>query len=298
MTPDDRSEAQTDDVLEELSSGQSRLIGPFDNLVDIPWWLLLAIGVAMYIVYLILTDEQTRATFWFISGQKPDALAAGRLFFRGIVVTLTVTVIAYSLALVIGLIFGLMRSSSNVIAYNIASLYVEVVRGIPMLVLLLYIAFALTPLFVNALNRVGVPISTRDIPNVVRAIAALAIGYGAFSAEIFRAGIQSIEKGQFEAASALGMSYFQLMRLVILPQAIRRILPALGNDFIAMVKDSSLVAILGVQDLTQLTRLYYSANFLYMQSLTMLAFMYLVLVVSLTRLVRFMEQRLQRAYAR
>ena len=191
-----------------------------------------------------------------------------------------------------------MRSSSNVILYNVSSLYVEIIRGIPMLVLLLYIAFALTPIFVNLLNRIGIPISTRDIPNVVRAIGALAIGYGAFTAEIFRAGIQSIEKGQFEAASALGMSYFQTMRLVILPQAVRRILPALGNDFIAMVKDSSLVAILGVQDITQLTRLYYSSNFLYMQSLTMLAFMYLLLVVTLTRLVRWMEHRLQRAYAR
>src|SRR5690606_18277974 len=91
--------------------------------------------------------------------------------------------------------------------------------------------------------------------------------------------------------------YFQTMRLVVLPQAIRRILPALGNDFISMVKDSSLVAILGVQDLTQLTRLYYSSNFLYMQSLTMLAFMYLILVVLLTRLVRMMEASLHRAYA-
>jgi polar amino acid transport system permease protein len=132
----------------------------------------------------------------------------------------------------------------------------------------------------------------------MRAIIALAIGYGAFSGEIFRAGIQSIERGQYEAARALGMGYFSTMRLVILPQAIRRILPPLGNDFIAMVKDSSLVAILGVQDLTQLTRLYYSGNFLYMQSLTMLAFMYLVLVVILTRLVRWMEHRLNRGYAR
>ncbi len=287
------------DVIDEIpSSGQSKLIGPLDNLVDLPWWLLLAIAVALYIIYLIVTDEQMRSTFWFISGQKPGSLAAGRFLFKGITVTLTVTVAAYSLSLVIGLVLGLMRSSSNVFAYNISSLYVEIVRGIPMLVLLLYIAFALTPLFVNMLNSIGVPISTRDIPNVVRAIIALAIGYGAFTAEIFRAGIQSIEKGQFEASSALGMSYFQTMRLVILPQAIRRILPALGNDFIAMVKDSSLVAILGVQDLTQLTRLYYSGNFLYMQSLTMLAFMYLLLVVSLTRLVRAMEVRLQKAYAR
>jgi polar amino acid transport system permease protein len=193
---------------------------------------------------------------------------------------------------------GLMRTSSNPILYNLSSFYVEVVRGIPMLVLLLYIAFALTPIVVNALNTLGLPITTRDVPGEMRAIIALGMGYGAFSAEIFRAGIQSIERGQHEAARALGMNYWQTMRLVVLPQAIRRILPALGNDFISMVKDSSLVAILGVQDLTQLTRLYYSGNFLYMQSLTMLAFMYLVLVVLLTRLVRFMELRLQRGYRR
>lgn len=288
----------SDEILDKRSNGRSKLIGPLDNLVDMPWWLLIAIGIAMYIIFLIVTEEQMRQTFWFISGQRPRSIAVGEFFFRGIAVTLTVTIAGYSLALVIGLVVGLMRSSSNIILYNIASFYVEIIRGIPMLVLLLYIAFALTPIFVDALNRVGVPISTRDIPNVVRAIVALAIGYGAFTAEIFRAGIQSIEKGQFEASSALGMSYFQTMRLIILPQAVRRILPALGNDFIAMVKDSSLVAILGVQDITQLTRLYYSANFLYMQSLTMLAFMYLLLVVTLTRLVRMMEHRLQRAYAR
>ena len=167
-----------------------------------------------------------------------------------------------------------------------------------MLVLLLYVAFALTPLVVNGLSELGVPISTRDVPGEMRAIFALALGYGAFSAEIFRAGIQSIEKGQHEAARALGMSYFQTMRFVILPQAIRRVLPPLGNDFIAIIKDSSLVAILGVQDMTQLTRLYYSGNFLYMQSLTMLAFMYLILVVLLTRGVRYLEHRMQQGHAR
>jgi polar amino acid transport system permease protein len=247
---------------------------------------------------LIITDESTRKTFWFISGQNPEDLSAGRVLFRGIVVTLTVAIGAYTLALIIGLTFGIMRSSKNPILYNIASFYVELTRGVPMLVLLLYIAFALTPLFANLLNLVGIPITTRDIPNEVRAMVALAVGYGAFSAEIFRAGIQSIEQGQIEAARALGMHSFQSMRFIILPQAVRRILPALGNDFVSMVKDSSLVAILGVQDMTQLTRLYYSANFLYMQSLTMLAFMYLILVVLLTRLVRLMEARLQRAYSR
>lgn len=278
---------------EENPDGRSRLVGPFDSMSTWPWWLLLAIAGALYIIFLIITDDQMRKTFWFISGQTPEALGIGRVVFKGIAVSLVVSICAYALALSIGLVMGLMRTSSNPILYNIASFYVEIVRGIPMLVLLLYIAFALTPIFVRFLNVLGIPISTRDIPGVVRAMTALAIGYGAFSAEIFRAGIQSVEKGQHEAARALGMNYFQTMRLIVLPQAVRRVLPALGNDFIAMVKDSSLVAILGVQDMTQLTRLYYSGNFLYMQALTMLAFMYLVMIVLLTRVVRWMEHRLQ-----
>lgn len=282
----------------EVRNGQSRLLGSFDNLSKWPWWLLVAILIALYIVFLIITDTETQNTFWYISGQKPEDLLRGQIVFKGIAVTLSVAVSAYCCAILIGLTFGLMRSSTNPFFYNIASFYVEIMRGIPILVLLLYVAFALTSFIVAVFNAIGIAITTRSIPLEVRAIIALALGYGAFSAEIFRAGIQSIERGQHEAAEALGMSYFQKMRLIILPQAIRRILPALGNDFIAMVKDSSLVAILGVQDLTQLTRLYYSANFLYMQSLTMLAFIYLIMVVLLTRFVRWMESRLQRAYVR
>ncbi len=277
-------------------TGRARILGSFDHISEWPWWLLIAIALGLYIILLIVTNEQMQKTFWFIAGQTPADLLSGHIVFKGITITLTVAVAAYSCAIVIGLIFGLMRTASNPFLYNLASFYVELIRGIPMLVLLLYVAFALTPIFVNALNSLGIGISTRDIPGEVRAIAALALGYGAFSAEIFRAGIQSIEKGQYEAARALGMNYFQTMRFIILPQAVRRILPALGNDFISMVKDSSLVAILGVQDLTQLTRLYYSGNFLYMQSLTMLAFIYLILVVLMTRLVRLLEGHLQRAY--
>ncbi len=280
------------------ASNRSRIFGFGDTLAELPWWLLIAITAALYMIFLIITDEVTRKTFWFISGQTPEALSVGRILFKGITVTLTVAIGAYLLAVSIGLTFGLMRSSKNPFLYNFASLYVELTRGVPMLVLLLYIAFALTPLVVNFLNTLGLPITTRNVPGEVRAMIALAIGYGAFSAEIFRGGIQSVEHGQYEAANALGMGYFSTMRYIVLPQAIRRVLPALGNDFISMVKDSSLVAILGIQDLTQLTRLYYSGNFLYMQSLTMLAFIYLLLVVTLTRVVRLMEARLQRAYAR
>jgi polar amino acid transport system permease protein len=284
--------------LSEKPPGSSRILGAWGDLSEWPWWLLVAVALGIYIVYLIITDLQMNKTFWFISGQTPEELARGDVLFKGIIVTLTVAIGAYLMAILIGLIFGLMRSSSHPFFYNFASFYVELTRGVPMLVLLLYVAFALTPIAINGLNSIGLPISTRDVPGEVRAMIALAIGYGAFSAEIFRAGIQSVEYGQHEAARALGMGYFKTMWLVVLPQAIRRILPALGNDFVSMVKDSSLVAILGVQDLTQLTRLYYSGNFLYMQSLTMLAFMYLVLVVLLTRLVRLMEAQLHRAYSR
>jgi len=125
----------------------------------------------------------------------------------------------------------------------------------------------------------------------VEALNGLGIAYGAFEAEIFRAGIQSIEKGQMEAARALGMNYFQAMRHVILPQAIRRILPVLGNDFVSMVKDSSLVSVLGVSDVTQLAKLYASSTFLFFQTYSILAFIYLVLTIMLTRVVRFIEAR-------
>ncbi len=271
----------------------SRLL-PFSSRLELlPWWLLVIVGAGLLFLYLVLVDTQISQTFWFISGQKPELLSAGKILFKGIVITITVTIFAYSLAVSIGVTFGLMRSSRNPVLFNVASLYVEVTRGIPMLVLLLYVAFALTPLLVSGLSMLGLPISIRNIPNEARAILALGIGYGAFSAEIFRSGIQSVGAGQKEAAQSLGLSYGQTTRFVILPQAIRNVLPALGNDFIAMIKDSSLVAVLGVQDMTQLTRLYFSGNFLYMQSLTVLAAMYLILVLLLTRGVRHMERRLR-----
>lgn len=271
-------------------TGQPRLLPAADRLRRAPWWLLLALLGACFYLYLLLTEPLVRQTFWFISGQKPALLLAGQILFKGITVTVVITVAAYTLALGIGVAMGLMRCSTNPILHNVSSFYVEVIRGIPMLVLLLYIAFALTPLLVHGLAAVGWKVS---IPNEARAIFALGLGYGAFSAEIFRSGIQSIARGQSEAASSLGLNYRQRMRFVILPQAVRNVLPALGNDFIAMVKDSSLVAVLGVQDMTQLTRLYFSSNFLYMQSLTTLATMYLLIVLLLTRGVRYMERRLR-----
>ena len=105
--------------------------------------------------------------------------------------------------------------------------------------------------------------SIRDVNFIARGIIALALSYGAFSAEIFRAGIQSISTGQIEAAQALGLTRFQSLKLIILPQAIRRVLPPLGNDFIAMLKESSLVSVLGVNEITHLGKKYAAASFRY-----------------------------------
>jgi len=276
------------------SPRRSRIAPVLDRMADWPWWLLVVIFIGLIIVYSILTDQRTTVIFLAI--------------IKGIRVTVAVTLAAYSIAVVIGLFVGLARVSTNKIIFNLASFYVEVIRGVPILVLLMYIAFVAVPLMVSGLNAVGewllsahiglgaglTELTTRNVDNTLRVTVGLGIAYGAFSSEIFRAGIQSIEKGQMEAARALGMSYVQAMRYVILPQAIRRVLPALGNDFIAMLKDSSLVSILGVQDITQLTKLYASSTFLFFQSYSILAFIYLVMTIMLSRLVRNLEGRLSR----
>jgi polar amino acid transport system permease protein len=129
---------------------------------------------------------------------------------------------------------------------------------------------------------------------LARAVAALAISYGAFSAEIFRAGIESIGKGQMEAARSLGMNYFQAMRYIILPQAIRRVLPPLGNDFIAMLKESSLVSALGVRDITQLGKLYAASSFQFFATYNAVAFIYLTMTILLSLGVKGLENRLKR----
>lgn len=294
-----------------VTATRSRLRPSFlSRIANWPWWLLAAMALGVYIIYNILTNPITNRAFWFISGQTPEGVRAGDLIMEGLAMTLGVTAIAYSFSIVIGLIMGLGRVSDNVIVNNAASFYVEIIRGIPMLVLLMAIAFVGVSAAIGAINTLGnwlvaagvgfgevlATVTSRNISNMWRAVIALAIAYGAFSAEIFRAGIQSIEKGQMEAARALGMSYFQAMRYVILPQAIRRVLPALGNDFVAMLKDSALVSVLGVRDMTQLNKLYTASTFNFVQGYMVLAFLYLVMTIMLSRLVRLMERRMSRSF--
>ncbi|MCS7350803.1 amino acid ABC transporter permease [Thermoflexus sp.] len=250
-----------------------------------PWWAVLLGMFGFWIVVAIL--------------YSPDYQATVRFLLRGIPITLQLTVIAYSIALILGLIAGLGRVSRNVIFYNLSTLYVEFIRGVPLLVVLFYVAFVAAPPMGDALIGAG---QAWGIPPLVqlgrlirsemgRAVTGLAIGYGAYLAEVYRAGIESIPKGQMEAARSLGMTYWQAMRFVILPQAIRNVLPPLGNDFIAMLKDTALASAIAVPELMYVGRQRAAGTFRYFEVYNTVALLYLVMTLLLSLLVRALERR-------
>ena len=265
---------------------------PADYFARLPYWLLLALLLGVLLLWSLLADKDYNLIFNAVS--------------KGVGVTLYVCLLSFGVALLVGLAFGLARVSRSRFIYEAASFYVEIIRGVPMLVILFYIAFVGAPGLVDLFNWVGgelqglgldpvgrplAEFGIRQLSFTSRAILALVIGYSAFIAEIFRAGIESVERGQMEAALSLGMSRSQAMRFVILPQAIRRVLPPLGNDFIAMLKDSALVSVLGVQDITQLGRLYATSTFRFFETYNVVAFLYLVMTIGLSLVVRFWEKR-------
>ncbi|MEM8957055.1 MAG: amino acid ABC transporter permease [Pseudomonadota bacterium] len=250
-----------------------------------PWWLLALGGLAAWSLWAILSDELYAQILATLS--------------RGLWLTVFVTLVSFSGACLLGLGLALALLSPRVLLRQSARFIVEVLRGVPMLVLLLYVAFVFAPALVFAWNwltaHFGVePVRTRDFPLIWRAILALTLGYAAFVAEVFRAGLQSVDPGQIEAAKALGLRPWQRFRLIILPQAIRTILPPLGNDFIAMVKDSSLVSVLGVLDITQLGKITAAGNFRYFETYNVVAFLYLTMTVTLSVLLRRLERHLRR----
>ena len=269
-------------------STQNRFVG---RLSQLPWWLLFILLAGVILLYKFSTDELYSTIL--------DKLKAG------ITTTIFVSVVAYVSAIAIGLVAGLGRVSKNVVIFNLATLYVQIIRGVPILVQIFYASFVLTPAFFTLMQAIGavlVPVlgagnfltrmSTQDVSLLTRAVIALSIAYGGFEAETFRAGIESIGRGQMEAGRSLGMSYVQAMRYIILPQAIRRVLPPLGNDFISIVKDSSLVSVLGVRDITQEARIYVSASFRYPETYNSLAFIYLSLTILLSLGMKWVEGRL------
>ena len=194
-----------------------------------------------------------------------------------------------------------MALSKSIWLRQFARFYVEIIRGVPILVLLFYIAFVGAPALVAVWNFLTAflidagligKMTVRDFPLIWRAAIALMIGYSAFIAEVFRAGIQAVDAGQIEAAKALGLSGWHRFRLIVFPQAIRTILPPLGNDFVAMIKDSSLVSVLGVADITQMGKVYAAGSFTFFETYSIVAYIYLVLTIGLSLVLRKLERKL------
>jgi His/Glu/Gln/Arg/opine family amino acid ABC transporter permease subunit len=251
---------------------------------DFPWWLLVAGAIGGYMLWRVVADDLYFQVLRTLS--------------KGIEITVFVTLVSFTLAACFGLLLAMASLSRYLILRQMARFYIEIVRGVPIMVLLLYVAFVLAPGLIIAWNWIGEflgmePLRPRDFGFMWRAIIALTIGYAAFISEVFRAGLQSIEKGQIEAAEALGLRPWHRFRHVVFPQAFRRILPPLGNDFVAMVKDSSLVSVLGVGDVTQLGKITAVGNFRYFETYNVVALIYLMMTITLSLALRRLERRLR-----
>ncbi|QKV19965.1 amino acid ABC transporter permease [Oricola thermophila] len=257
---------------------------------DFPWWLVALGAIGLVLAVVIAASDIYSQVFSTVV--------------RGARITVFVTLVGFALASLLGLVIALMGLSGSLALRQIARFYVEVIRGVPILVLLFYIAFVGAPGLVWLINAVTAPLQqaglmeeilVRDLSLLWRAVLALMIGYSAFIAEVFRAGILAVDEGQIEAAEALGLNRWQRFRLIVFPQAIRTILPPLGNDFVAMVKDSSLVSVLGVADITQMGKVYAAGSFRFFETYSIVAYIYLVLTVGLSLLLRRLERRMRRA---
>ena len=251
-------------------------------LARAPWWLLVLLLAVVVLAWRISTDAVYLDIF--------------RNLLRGLGVTVAVTLVAAPLSLGLGLFAALGLVSENPLRRQLALLYVQIVRGVPVLVQIFAVTFVLVPLVLAGIQALGLFPDFRpaDIPMMARVLLALVIAYGAFTAETLRGGLTSLPRGQAEAARALGLSRRQALRHVLLPQTFRRVLPSLGNDFICLLKDSSLVSVLGVRDITQEARLFTSATFRYTETYALVAFFYLALALLIALLVRGLERRFRR----
>jgi polar amino acid transport system permease protein len=240
----------------------------------VPWWIgIIGIVIVAMAVKLIV---------------DPDYDLAWKNIFPGVWITIRSTFYAFAIALFLGLIAGLGQVSHNFVARNVARAYVELVRGIPILPLIFTLALVIIP---DVSSAVGAP---NSVPNDWRAISALALIYGAYMAEIFRGGIQSVPRGQTEAGRSLGLTRRQTMRSVILPQAGRAIIPPIANDFIAILKDTSLLSVLGVLEITRRTRQFSASSFKFAEAFFTMTFIYLVLVLALSALLSGFERWMTR----
>lgn len=242
------------------------------------WWIMVLAVIGIIVLLIVAQPDPYRRIFLFVRS--------------GIWTTISITGISFFLVMFFGLFVALGRLSKNTVVRGIATVYVEVIRGIPMLVQLIFWYFA----FPSVMQQLGALFNIQSLIDyranaLSMAVLGLTVGYSAYMSEVYRAGIQSISKGQMEAARSLGMNYFQAMRYVILPQAVRVILPPVGNEFITLLKDSSLVSVVAVADMTRRGREFMAANFIPIPTWIMVALLYLVMTLLAARLVTYMERK-------
>ena len=201
------------------------------------------------------------------------------LLLAGAGVTIEITAIAVGLGFVFGLITSVCRLSGVKILNILAVCYVNIIRGTPLLVQIFLIYFALPMIIGERINP------------FVAAVAACSVNSGAYVAEIFRAGMQSVDKGQMEAGRSLGLSWMQTMRYIILPQAFKHVIPPLGNEFISMTKETSLVSVIGFEELTRRGQLIIAKTYGSFEIWLTVAFIYLVMTFTIAQLVSYLERR-------
>ena len=202
------------------------------------------------------------------------------LLIAGAGLTIQITAISVGLGLIIGMFVGIARISNVKLLRWLAAIYIDFLRGTPLLVQIFLIYFALPVLL------------GQRVDPFIAAITACGINSGAYIAEIFRAGIQAIDEGQMEAGRSLGMTWVQTMRYIIVPQAFKNIVPPLGNEFIALLKDSSLVSVIGFEELTRRGQLIIARTYGSLEIWISVAIIYLVMTLTISRLVAYLEKRL------
>lgn len=194
--------------------------------------------------------------------------------------TLRITLFSFALALLLGILVGVARTGGSRVLRLLSAAYVDTLRGIPLLVQIFFLYFGVGRLL--------------NLDRTVAGILAIGIGYSAYIGETVRAGIQAVPRGQWEAARSLGLSTPQCLRHIILPQALRIVVPPILNDFVACLKDSSLVSIIGLRELTRAGREYSSRTFTDFETWTVVALLYLAMTILLSRFSGWMERRLRR----
>lgn len=202
----------------------------------------------------------------------------------GLLVTIEISVISLIIAVILGIIFGIFSISRNKILKTIAGIYIYIIRGTPLMVQALLIYFGIAPLIVERSNP------------VYCAIIALALNAGAYMSEIFRAGIQAVDVGQTEAARSLGLGYFKTMQKIILPQAVKVMIPSIINQFIVTIKDTSILTVISIRELTASGQIIVARNFKPLQTYIIVGIMYFLLITVLSILSKYIEGRLNHGH--